>query len=215
MTATEVLRNKDSFTTVVMAVLYDKYGTEFMEWDPSTINLQLYKDFKFFPDNHLRDKIQAGSSLITTNMFYTSFNVFSVICNILSLNGYATDMFIPPEADEVAWGCLEAKLLDANFNPDAFSQDIKQYTGFILEREGIYTPPSILSFAFYGNNPTDNMGEDPEFNKLVMDRQIETKEEFSSALRNKVIELFTQLRSIEDITMNQEFINRSLSRITD
>lgn len=214
MKAVDLLKDHDTFTTTVMAILYDKYGTEFIDWDPSTVDLMIYEDFGFFPDNNLKDKVQAGSSLITEDLFYKSFNVFSVTCNILSLHGYSTTMLIPPEADEVAWGCLEAKLLDSRYNPEAFSQEIKEYTGFILEREGIYTPPSILDFADYEENILDSLDEDEEFGKLVMERQVTARKEFSESLRKKVLELFSQLKSIEDMSLDTTFIDQSINQLT-
>lgn len=215
MDTQEILNRKDIFTTTAMALMYDRYGGEFMEWDPLTLNIMIKDDFNIIPRQVLKDRIQAGASLITTDMFYREFSVFSVTCNVMAGTGYSTEMIIPPGTDEVAWGCLEARLLDDSFSPDAFHPDIARYTGVILKEEGIFIPPSILSFADYPDYGGLDFPEDEQFQALIMDTQEKKKKDFISALQRRLASLFRQLREIESEGMNNAFIDNALEKLVE
>jgi hypothetical protein len=214
MKAKEALEKDDLFITTAMAVMYGTYGAEFLEWDPLTINLNIIDDFKITPTQELKDKIQAGVTIITTDMFYRSLETFFVISNLSSNEGYSTEMLIPPELDEVAWACVEAKLLDSEYESMEFSGDISRYVGFLLDREGIFTPPSILRYADYPESTfLDGVPEDNILYKEITEAQEEKRSEFVEALRLRTLALFSQLRSLEMDGKNDEFIEKALPRL--
>ena len=211
----EVLQNPDSFTTTIIVALFSHYGPEFMEWDPETVGLRLEKEFDINIDQMTKDKVQAGATVMTTSMFYKSFNVFSVVCNVMSLTGYSTEMLIPPESDEVAWGCTEVKLLDKDYSPEKFIPEIKHYTGIVLDQEGVYSPPGILSFAEYPDkNPLTIFDRDDRFSQMFSKIQSEKKEEFNAAILNRMDQLMEQLENL-DADMDKTFVESVKKKLTE
>ena len=215
-TPSELLEDKNTFTTTLMAIMYQEYGTEFLDWDPLTINLSIKRDFKVTPSQDNKDKIQAGSIIIGDVSFYQDFEVFATACGVVAMSGYSTDTLVPPDLDDVAWTCLEAKLLDDEFSGNMFSDDIKRYVGILLDEEGIYDPPSLLDFAVYpkGRRISDSLvAEDETLSKAMLSMQKDKKRDFAKILRDKTVELFGELRDLSIEGKNVEYIKQAMERL--
>ena len=214
MTPSELLQDPDVFATPAIAVLFDRYGGEALNWDPLTLNLRLKEDFRITPTQTLKDRVMAGSSVMTGDLFYTSLPVFSTVCGVLSRDGYSTEVLIPPETDHMAWACLEARLLDSAYDPSRFGGNIAGYAGYMLSREGMYTPPAILSFAAYPEDPgLGDLEKDPEWMEIYAVEQHRRKREFETSLRKAALELFAQLRSLEGTGIDMEFVDGAMERL--
>ena len=74
------LTDEGTYTTVLLAILWDRYGEEFLQWDPVTVNLQLRDDFHVDAREWLLDRVNAGSVLMTTDQFHQALPAFSAIC---------------------------------------------------------------------------------------------------------------------------------------
>jgi len=217
MKAVEMLQKPEVFTTVAVIIMYDRFGSEFIQWDPLTVNLVIKRDLEFTPTQNLKDKIMAGSTIIGTDMFYRSFGTFSTVCGVVGMSGYSTDVLIPPDADDVAWTCTEARLIDGDFDPSNFNPDIKKYAGFLLDREGIRTPPEVLSFADYPSTSSGgglgDLEDDAGWMDIYMKGQDEKRTEFSKSLRNRTMDLFKQLEQLEDTDIDQKVVEDTMDRL--
>lgn len=216
LTPKEVLENPDSFMTTLMAVMFNEYDTEFIDWDPLTINLTIQRDFKITPPQENKDKIMAGIQIVSSVDFYQEFNVFAVTCGVVAMSGYSTDMLIPPDLDDVTWTCLEAKLLDDDFKDSLFSDDIKRYVGLLLDEEGLYDPPSVLSFAVYPEGrgvSQDILQDDQIMEKTLISIQQEKKQDYSRILRERTVALFNDLAELDIPDKNTTYIKKALTRL--
>lgn len=210
----EVLQNDDSFATTVVAILYAKYGTEFFDWDPVNLALQIKQDFGFEPDVNLKDKIQAVVTLFTTDQFFASLQAYAAISNAFSHRGQELAMFTPPDADDCAWGCLEAKLLLGMDYTGKFTADIASYVGMQLDREGVSVSPTILQFAKPPEKP--DIGADM-YDEIMYRAQYENQQEvtdqFETGLNNRLATLLAQLKNLPLEKLQTQFVDGLLQKL--
>jgi hypothetical protein len=200
-TAEDWLRDPGLFATSAMALLMDRWGSEFIEWEPPTVEMELRADFGIEPSAGLQDRIQAASALLTSNLFFLSLESFAVICQALNLGTTATDMFIPPDLDDVLWGVSEAYvLLGDTAREEKFSHNIALYVGKLLDDAGIRKPPSILSFAEYPTEQASGSIEaaetDEVFFKSFWDAQEQERDALETENGIRLMLLFRQLASL-------------------
>lgn len=217
-TAAEWLEDPNTYTTCVMALLMDKYTMEFIQWDPLALAMDIKDDFHIEPDAQLMDKIGAGSSLLTSNLFFVSLEAFNAICNTLNLGINPSETFLPADLDDIHWGLLEAKMLLGDvFDEESFSHDIARYCGALLADRGIYEPPQILQFAEFDEEIVRNLGDvaagdvnDDDLALLKAHTEgVEQERESMTALANaKIDELVDQLKQLPLENPNKEWFAR-------
>lgn len=200
-TIRKILEDKNTFATVLLTVLVDQYSTEFIEWDPTALALQLKDDFGVELSGMNNDRIQAACSLLTSDMFFEDPGTFISLCNAFSFDQVGGDEFIPADLDNCAWGCIEAKLmLGKDYSSKKFSSDIALYVGALLDQEGIYNPPTMLDFAIFPDSAdqtaTDRVASDPILYRVFWERQQETKNEIEAIIQSRLSILFTQLKNL-------------------
>ena len=216
-TASQWLEDDNTYTTCVMAILLDKYSMDFVEWDPVTVEMQLKDDFKVVPDSQLMDKIGAGSSLLTSNLFFKSLEAFNAICNVLNLGITTSETFLPADLDDIHWGLLEARLLLGDvYTEESFSHDIANYCGQLLESRGIYEPPQILQFSEYPEDVVRNLsdivaGSEEGFDLPFYNAHLESMEEERTSMtalaNSKLDELVDQLSQLPIEDRNDAWFN--------
>jgi hypothetical protein len=212
-TVADWLQDPATFTTPLLTILTDKFTTDFLEWDPLTINIEIKENFGVEPSEELLNKIQAGSSLFTTNLFYLSPETFGIICNTLNRGPTSSELFIPADLEDVMWGVAEAKLLAGDLGDNKFSHSIARYVGYLLQEEGIYKPPSILSFAEYDEQQEarlqDNFtAEDPLLYTAFWDKQASQRDELERVNKLKFDEFFKQLSGLP-VQLDKAFVEQA------
>jgi hypothetical protein len=201
-----------------MAILMNRYDTEFLEWDPITVNLQIRTDFGFEPNEMLQDKINAGSSILTTNLFHLSLEAFNTICNTLNFGVATSEIFLPADLDDVLWGVTEAYMLEGpELRDTVFSHNVGRYVGVLLSEAGIQKPPSVLQFAEYPEGEqllthSETLDSDEPMFRAFWDKQQSERDELETINKNKLYALFNQLDSLP-IKVNQDFTGKSLDKL--
>ena len=197
MTPSTYLKQADHFALPLAAFMLDRYGVEWIEWDPSILQDELEATFAVSIDDSTLDKIQAAATILGTNAFHKLPNVFIPTCILLNRGVVSTDEFAPASVDDMAWGVLEAKLIDPETPSDEFGPDIAAYVGLTLDMRGLLVPPPPLDFAIYpsqplrvsGQTPMLDAGADEMTTKLAWERTEEVREHLTSKTR----ELFREL----------------------
>jgi hypothetical protein len=143
-----LLADPDTFTTVLLAIVLDKYGTDALKWAPQTIVMELHDDFHVQVPQANIDQIVVGLNLMTSDDFYARLPKFVQICNVLA-GAELSESFDKADAWECAWGVTEAALLWPAANErEPFSVEIQHYIGHVLDEAGIKNPPGVLRSAF-------------------------------------------------------------------
>jgi len=209
-TAADWMKDPTAYTTSIMLLMVDKFGTDFIEWDPTTVNLEIKDAFGFEPRTALLDRVQAGASLFTSNLFQVSLETFSAVCNAMNFGAVTSEVFLPADLDDVLWGVTEAKLLmGSDFDSD-FSSNIQNYVGVLLGQAGFNKAPSILSFASVKDIPDDvpDTLSDPILERAVYEKDQTDKAEIEQWNSAKIADLLSQIRNLPLQTGSTEFIDQ-------
>jgi hypothetical protein len=141
----EAFTDENTPAFILHAICLAKYGTVCLDWEPETLWLEIYEDFRIDVEESNKDKIQASIALIKTNAFYEDFQAFEAIGK--SFNGQSPDFeyMTPLTPEECAWAVKEAFLIDNT--PEEFSLEVKAYVREVLREHGMFTAPPELSFS--------------------------------------------------------------------
>ena len=218
-TTQEWLRDPSLFATSAIAILMDAWGTEFMEWDPVAVDLELKNEFGVEPTPELMDRIHAASTLFTSNLFFLSLEQFSAVCNAFNFGVVSSELFLPADLDDVLWGVTEAYiLLGEDAEETESSHNIGRYVGTLLSQVGITKTPSVLKFAEfdeYERGIEDKAFEDDVESQLYFDQQDEARENLEADNNVRVMMLFRQLAAIPLVAGNTDFIKSRLKTLTE
>lgn len=154
----KLLLNEEAMATplLVGAMLHfrDTMGDrafEFLTWSPKTILMELEEDFGIKMPQGCFDRLMAGITIATTDLFWEDLRTFIPLCNILS-GSPITDDFDPATVTETAWAVTEVELLSMDpDNETQFAEEIRAYIYQACQEEGIMSPPSAL-LPIIGNN---------------------------------------------------------------
>ena len=210
--AADFFKASDTFATTLLCLLLDKYGTEVLEWDPATVEIQIKEDFGVEASSPSLNRIQAGSAILTSNLFHNSLESYCTICNTLTNGVAAPPQFIPSGFRDMAWGMTEAGLLEGtDYLPQGYSHNISRYMGVVLDGLGIYDPPTLFKTAEYpGNVQEDNLtalaGDEIAF-KAYWDRQEESKKALDRFISARLFHLFSELKTLPVKGINSSFID--------
>lgn len=143
-----ILRNPETPATVLLFILIDSLGVEFFDWEPTTLDHEIWAAWKVTVPQDNKDKIWALVTVLTTNLFYQNLNCFNHVCGALNNAGADFSTFDPASVSDMAWAVAEIVLLDPPDPKDPtyqFSDEISGYMSAELGREGFTKPPRILS----------------------------------------------------------------------
>lgn len=144
----EVWKDNDSYTTTLVAMFLDMYGTEGLSWDPTTCLMEVQDDMAVVLPPIVADRLLAGIQLLKTDAFYCSLPDFIAFCNVLSGTPNNPEMWDPADVYEISWGITEAMLLAPPDNEDEpFTEEIRAYIGQMVSVAGIISPPDVLRLA--------------------------------------------------------------------
>ena len=217
-TIREWLEDPSLFATSAMSILMDSWGTEFIEWDPITVGLELKADFGVDATDGLQDKIQACCALFTSNLFFVSLETFNMTCDSLNFGAVTSELFVPADLDDILWGVTEARLLlGDDFDEDEFSHDIKSYTGLLLSQNGIKRPPSALRFAEFDAEEMareDDSFDDEVLHRAFWDAQENDKATLEADNKQQIMLLMRQLAQVPLRSGDVDFIRNRLPMVT-
>jgi len=145
----ETLEDPYAFATVLNKICLDLFTSEYYNWEPETVEDELKKITEFIADINL-DKIQAVSTLVSTEQFYNYYEPFEAICNCFNSEEPRFEVATPLYSVNLCWGLMEASLNDSEeFNkPDPFSPEVKAYIQQIFKKDGLSKVPQFVLDKF-------------------------------------------------------------------
>lgn len=168
-------------------------------WAPETVRLECQAEFQAtLPDYNL-DKIMALMTVLTSDLFFVNLPSFIQLCNVLSGDTFDPAVFDPATCAEMAWGITEVLLLEPPDSDEPFSDEIRRYIGAMLVEEGFHAPPDVLRIAIFDEargDPLNVWSDDPELYQMGFAVQQEKKADVEALLRDNVMELSLQLKSL-------------------
>lgn len=186
---------REAFATTLLASLVKAYGTDVLEWDGLTIQLQIKDDLDIEIPRKIYDKLMGLITVLATDRVYKEVPVFDEIISALNGRGVSIEQG-PPTVEDTAWAVAEIKLNDpepVTRDPkDPWSRDIAKYVRVVLDNAGYKIAPKILEFAPNRPIPKEGM-EDPSYYAGVWGAQQEKANEIDEWVENTVVVLLKQL----------------------
>lgn len=203
-TMKELWQTPKTFATVLLTMFLDQYGKDGLSWTPANIVMQIEDDFGINMPQVNIDKLMASLMVIQSDSFFWSLPDFITICNVFSGSAASAEVFDPADAYECAWGITEAVLL---YPPEQdeklaekFSPEITAYVGEISKFSGLITLPDVLRIgmgAELTSSITYDYSDDPEMFGAIWDFERERTDDINNMIRQRLIELFRQLESVQ------------------
>lgn len=211
---TEFFQMPGLFATSALTMLVDDFGSEVVSWEPETLALNMKDRYGQEPNQGLSDRINAISSLYTTDMFLVDLQTFLAICNSLNFGVVSSETLIPADVDDVLWGVTEAYMnIPDEIKEHGFSHDIRRYVGMLLADAGITKAPSVVEWAEFPEEETDRladaMGEDPLMN-AYWDKQVGEQAELEAFTSQKSRDLINQLQALPIENKSADFKTASV-----
>jgi hypothetical protein len=212
----EVWTSKETFGSVLLTLFLDRFGTEALEWDPSTITMEIEEEFDIDLPQLTLDRLMVAIQILTTDKFFKSLPDFVMFCNVLDGDVYNPDSFDPADAEEVAWGITEALLISPpdDEDPEPFTDEIRAYIGATLDKEGIINAPDILRLALRTARVSPNMEEfsdDPMMFNAIYDLEAGKTEDINQSIQLKTQLLVAQLQALNLENGNTDTVIRMLN----
>lgn len=197
----EAWTSNETFASVLLTLLIDRFGTEAVQWEPATIAMEIEDEFNVELSQQSLDKLMTAIQLLTTDRFFKSLPDFINFCNILAGDTHNPEMWDPADAEDVAWGITEALLICPPDDEDEepFTDEIRAYIGSVLDSEGIINPPDILRIALRSARVSPSVGDfsdDPELFNAVYDMEEGKKADINQAVVLKTKLLAAQLAAL-------------------
>lgn len=192
---------EDTFAIVYLTLFLDRFGTEGLEWDPSTITLEVEKEFDVDLKQLALDKLMVAIHILTSNNFHKSTPDFISFCNVLNGEERDANTFDPADAEDVAWGITEALIIypPDDEDPEPFTDEIRTYIGDALDKEGIINPPDILRIALRTARVApsiEDFSDDPEMFSAIYDVEAGKTDDINKTIARRLSVLKKQLQSL-------------------
>lgn len=198
----EAWTSRETFATVLLTLFLDRFGMEALEWDPSTIALEIEEEFDVHLSQLSLDKLFTAIHVLTTDRFFKSLPDFIAFCNVFGGDTYNPEVFDPADAEEVAWGITEALLIapPEDNEPEPFSDEIRAYIGGVLDKEGILNAPDVLRIALRKARVSPAIGDfsdDPEMFNAIYDVEAGKTADINQTIQTKTQILAAQLAALQ------------------
>ncbi len=144
VTAVNVFRHPDSHPYVLDYILTQKYGAEWLAWEPETLELHLQKDFPGGVSEANFTKVQALKTMHLVDTFWKQWEVF-LWCTV-ALNGVLPDfdvLQIPTAAQALVAIDIAFRVRD----DVPWSEEVKTFLGVVFSHDGIFCPPPPADFV--------------------------------------------------------------------
>jgi hypothetical protein len=144
-TLINIFEHPEAHPYVLDLALLKKYGPEWFEWEPETLELQIPQDFKTPRISDLNmEKPQAVKTLHYVDDYWKAWQVF-VACT-MPLNNAFPDFEVMqiPTAVQCA---VSVAIADRIRNDVPWSDEMKLYVGVACKFDGIFCPIEPITFA--------------------------------------------------------------------
>jgi len=203
--------DENVFATTLVRILTAAYHSEWINWLPATIVLEIKDDFDIAElSPTIFDKICAAQRILISDGFWNRWNEYNLLSRILNNSPASFTMFIPATPYDLAWGTTEAWIL---YPPDestdqAISMEVKRFTAVALKQFGVPRVPEslkcIIPYNDYrslleSNESTDVTETMPELAMKDLPHDEDEAKQIDEFVLEKGQQLYQQLVQVEQI----------------
>lgn len=199
----DLLGGERAYATTLLILLIDEFGTEFFDWEPATLRLEIEETYGVRPSSISLDRIWAGVTLLTTDQLYRTAESFNAIANALNGDDASFAVFDPVDTAEAAWCVTEARLLlGADYDPKMFTPEVRAYVGAIMAQDDIRRGVTPLEFAIFEDRQP---AVDATFAEALLRREGDSLADMRSYVTARTRELLTQLNDLPLCNSDQKW----------
>lgn len=148
-----LFQHPDSHPVVLDILLLQKYGPEWMLWEPETLQVRIPQDFRTQEVSDLNmNKIQAMVALHSVDSPWTQWEVF-LWCT-MATNGLFPD-FEMMQVPNVAQCLVAIDIFNTVREDVKWSDEVKVYLGTVWRHEGMFCPTDPADFVTVDKTGTD------------------------------------------------------------
>jgi len=216
----KLLKQDTTYGSVLFVGLCDVWGMEWLEWEPKTVQLELYSDFGVTIDADLFDKLMAARQVVTTDSVFSELPSFIVVANALCSDGVDTPLSKPIDPGDLGFAVLEMCLLYPPTVSETFSEEIVGYMEECLRWQGIRGVPNALVNFLPEPKFAEVQASDPMIMEGIFQRLQDVNEEIIANLnawkyQMKQLQLSNgSMEWLDERTKTAEAIIMQVTRIT-
>lgn len=144
-TSQNIWRHPDAHPVVLDYLLLQKYGVDWMNWEPETLELRIPQDFSTQTLSDLNlSKIQACKTLHFVDTFWQRWEVFAWCA--MTFNGVFPD-FQTMQVPTVAQAAVAVDIARRLRTDVEYSLEMKTYLGVVHRHDGVLVPIAPLDFV--------------------------------------------------------------------
>lgn len=213
-----LLKADTMYATTGVALVIAVLGADALSWEPEILRSSLEAKIGYSIPQSVSDRIQAGITLLTSDMFHNDVNTFMYLCSVLSFKPLFSDSFVPPSLSSCNWACTEAKLLEGPvlYQEEGFSEDIQRLVSLLLDQEGLQSAPEALQFATPGKQAAvPDFALDEDFTQEYWETQNETVTKLNRQAIAGLKDLVFQLKALQLRSADSAELGKLVSRVSD
>jgi hypothetical protein len=206
-----LLAGGEVFASTLLVLVIDRFGDSFLAgeegpWTPETLRLEIKDHFGInLPDDNL-GKLTAAIAVLTTDHFFRSLPSFLFTLHGLLGDGVSWSYAEPLDIEDLAWAMTEAIFLAPPQEGDLFDSQIVAYCKTMLKREGMLSPPSILTFA----REEEAYGNITPYDEDIMREQADRTNAVNEYIEEQTMRLLQQIESIPFLKVSSSFLRTTL-----
>jgi len=210
--AAALITNEDVFASTLVTIMIDQFGDTFLSgeegpWAPETLRLEIRDHFNVeIPDDNL-GKLMTAIAVLTTDHFYRSLSSFLFTVHGLLGDGTSWSYAEPIDLEDLAWAMTEAILLSPPQEGDLFDSQIVAYCKTLVQREGLLSPPAVLSFT----KEEEAYGDITPYDENVMIEQADRTNAINEYTEEQLGRLLQELESLPFLKTSSDMMRATLS----
>lgn len=192
----QALTSPHLFATSLLLILVDVFGLEVLNWDITTIHMELRDELNVTIPKVNDQKIQAALTAMNSDSVVHDPLAFSAVarafCNMPVNEGLNT----PLDPDLAAWCITELALLGVDDLKDGLSEDVRRYIGACLSYAGIHRLPRCLPQAILPEteaDPAEASSLDPQIQSAFIRKNQEDAAGIDGYVSGRTHELLDQI----------------------
>lgn len=167
----DVFKDQSAPAFALLAVTIRKYGLSILEEEAELLRSEIDRDYDIRLSDLQSDKLQAAINILLTDHFEDDWRVFETCCHLLSNQPTEHDVLNPLEAEQIAIGLAEARLIKSEIlatdEAILFGDEVRAYAGHIFYEYGFHKAPSIFPTAIMPSSvPADDVEKNEALNEL-------------------------------------------------
>jgi hypothetical protein len=159
-----IITDDKASTAALLWMITKMYGSECYSWEPTVLKAELQIDLDCEISDLQSDKIQAGITLLSTDLYETNIKVFETINYLFNNQHDELDELSPLEAEELICGLTEAYVIRAE--ELHFSPEVRVYAGQIFYDYGMHKAPKIFPMAIMKESEGDDSSKNDALEEI-------------------------------------------------